>query len=130
MFNVKTGPHWQLRRNSFKHAFSITSLRSFQDAIKALTDQLVDILAKKAPSVVKMDVLFGQLTIDVICKVGFGLDIHALQDSPLFQVILFFITALDLLVSYESTRAFDRNCMTAWFPISRFPTTKFHLLKY
>lgn len=85
---IETGPHWQLRRNAFKHAFSLSTLRFFQDTIKVLTSQLVDILIKKSANeqAIKMDVLFGRLTIDVICKVGFDLDIHALEDSALFQV--------------------------------------------
>ena len=89
MFNIETGPHWQLRRNAFKHSFSMSFLRNFHGIIRGLSEEVVDILDEKisvgrAP--VPVDVLFGQLTIDVICKVGFGMDIHALKNSALFQV--------------------------------------------
>lgn len=90
MFNIETGPHWQLRRNAFKHSFSMSFLRHFNDIVRGFVEEVVDIMdekiaaGKKVP--VQVDVLFGQLTIDVICKVGFGMDINALKGSALFQV--------------------------------------------
>ena len=89
MFNIETGPHWQLRRNAFKHSFSMSFLRHFNEVIRGLVEEVVGIMDQKIADgkvPVQVDVLFGQLTIDVICKVGFGMDINALKGSALFQV--------------------------------------------
>eukprot|EP01035_Chromulina_nebulosa_P026222 gene26222-34308_t len=88
MFNIETGPHWQLRRNAFKHSFSMSFLRHFNEVIRGLVEEVVGIMDQKIADgkvPVQVDVLFGQLTIDVICKVGFGMDINALKGSALFQ---------------------------------------------
>ena len=64
-------------------------LRHFNEVIRRLVAEVVDIIDQKIADgnvPIQVDVLFGQLTIDVICKVGFGMDINALKGSALFQV--------------------------------------------
>jgi len=64
------------------------SLQYFQQTIKLLVDRATDELkscCSKSPGVIPIDVLFGQLTIDVICNVAFQMDIKALKNSELFQ---------------------------------------------
>ena len=89
LFNLAPGSDWQLRRSSFKHSFSFSSLRQFQDKIIELTQRLsalIEDTSRKSPnSVVELDKIFGQMTIDVICMIAFGIDINAMDNSLIFQ---------------------------------------------
>ena len=86
LFLLTTGPEWQLRRDSFKTSFSMTSVRSFQGVVKGLLSKCVaklHDLVEQGNDIVEVDALFGQMTTDVICQVGFGYDIKALEGSEL-----------------------------------------------
>ncbi len=89
LFSLVTGKDWQMRRTMFKHSFSSNSLRNFHDIMRSLTDKMVTVLktaTKQSSKPIELDVLFGQMTMDVICNVAFGFDIKALDTSPLFMV--------------------------------------------
>ncbi len=89
IFLLQTGNEWQKRRDSFKLSFSNNSLRHFQDVLKELTSKLITKLNERiqkgeaGEAVVEMDVLFGQMTIDVICSLAFNYDVKALDDSEI-----------------------------------------------
>ena len=91
-FIIETGPDWALRRGMFKHSFSMISLQKLQHLVHSLSEKLskklmeqIKASSDKAP-IIEMDVLFGQLTMDVICSVAFGFEMNALDNSQLFQV--------------------------------------------
>ena len=90
IFNLVSGPDWQLRRNSFKHSFSLTGLRIFQDKMIMLTQRMsqkIEDLAQNSSNLIELDMIFGQMTIDVICMMAFGIDFKAMDNSAIFQVI-------------------------------------------
>eukprot|EP01038_Epipyxis_sp_PR26KG_P004041 gene4041-5783_t len=87
IFNLDTNSDWKIRRQAFRHSFTATSLRSFQNEVVEKSLRLCSILnehcCSKQP--VEIDKLFGKLTIDIICNIAFQLDIDALGDSETFQ---------------------------------------------
>ena len=111
--NTESAPRWKLRRIFFQDAFSKTSLQYFSDNIQGSVHELISVLINKSREKevpIKIDVLFGQLTVDVICKVGFGIDIKALEDSAIFRVNFQSI----LFCSYVFNAIFiSRSCMLA-----------------
>ena len=88
IFTLVTGPDWQLRRTSFKHSFSFSKLRTFEDILKELTTKMILKFEElsKTTGIIEVDKVFGQLTLDVICRVAFGYDMNALDDTQLFEV--------------------------------------------
>lgn len=66
----------------------MNNLRHFQDEVAKVVNKACAIVDKAAESdsILNIDVIFGQLTIDVICEVAFQLDIKALDNSKIFQV--------------------------------------------
>ena len=86
-FNLDTGKAWQLRRSSFKHAFTSTTLRHFDKIIFKYVSKMSSILEIEAKSenIVKVDKLFGKMTIDIICGVAFAFEINALDNSEISE---------------------------------------------
>ena len=82
-FSLDTGPEWQLRRNSFRRAFSTICLRAHTSIVTRMTQKLCSALdqaaAHEEANIVKFDELFTQLTIGVICEVAFDLDSGAFE---------------------------------------------------
>ena len=68
--------------------------------INRAIDQLKSCCAQ-SPAVIPIDVLFGQLTIDVICNIAFQMDIHALKNSAMFQVIYLSNSIFGLFIANE-----------------------------
>ena len=66
----------------------MNNLRCSVEYIQVLCAKLTEILDCKVKdkSIVEIDKLFGQLTVDVICEVAFQLNINALSDATAFQV--------------------------------------------
>jgi cytochrome P450 len=80
-FSLDTGPEWQLRRSSFRSAFSNVSLKKHVAIVTSMTKKLEAVLADAAGAgdTVKVDDLFTQLTIGVICEVAFDMDSQAFE---------------------------------------------------
>lgn len=88
IFNLDTGPEWKKRRTAFRQSFSMTQLKSCQEQLKLLTAKLISSLRESAEKgeAIGIDRIFGQVTVDVICSVGFQYDMHAMEDSQISQV--------------------------------------------
>jgi cytochrome P450 len=89
IFNSDTNEDWKIRRNSFRHPFSVSALQKFNGAVKGLVDRLCEKIsvAARASQVIELDKLLGQLAMDAICRVAFSYDLHALDDSDEFQTV-------------------------------------------
>lgn len=87
VFNIDTNEEWKLRRTKFRHPFSYSTLRGFTDEMKELIDTLCGKIDSKilTNEAIPVDVLFGQLAMDTICRVAFSYDLKALHDSEDFK---------------------------------------------
>lgn len=85
-FSLDTGPEWQLRRNSFRSAFSNVSLKKHVSIVTSMTKKLKSVLGDAATTgeTVKIDDLFTQLTIGVICEVAFDMDSQAFEKGSTY----------------------------------------------
>ena len=89
VFSFDTNEDWKTRRAKFRHPFSSSTLRRFENDVKAL----VSVLNEKIRSyvltgvAVEIDKLFGQLTMDAICRIAFAYELHALEDSSEFNFL-------------------------------------------
>lgn len=86
-FNVDTGPEWTKRRNTFRKAFSTMCLRLHVNSITTIVNRIADVLDKACDTkqVVRIDDVFQQLTIEIICKMAFELDISDEKSSELSE---------------------------------------------
>jgi hypothetical protein len=89
VINLDTGPEWQIRRNILKRPFTHSNLRKFKNIITSAGERVCAKLDQAAESgqPVEIDMIFGQMAIDVICEVGFDFKLGALNDPSKFQVI-------------------------------------------
>jgi cytochrome P450 len=89
VFNLDTGAEWQIRRNILKRPFAQSNLRKFKTVIASAGERVCAKLEKAAESgqQVEIDMIFGQMAVEVICEVGFGFKLDALTDRAGFQVI-------------------------------------------
>ena len=78
-FNAQTGPDWQKRRNAFRRAFSTTCLRAHMGSISRITTAIADSLEGKCDSgeIFRIDDVFQCLTIEIISKMAFEMDVSA-----------------------------------------------------
>lgn len=99
IFNLNTGPEWKMRRAAFRQSFSMLQLKVFQDQLKLLTSKLIALLKKSAENktVMELDKVFGQVTVDVICSIAFQYDVQAMEDSEIAQVGVYSIDHLECL---------------------------------
>mmetsp|Transcript_14871 Transcript_14871/g.22365 ORF Transcript_14871/g.22365 Transcript_14871/m.22365 type:complete len:458 (+) Transcript_14871:45-1418(+) len=76
-FNVETGQEWQKRRSSFRKAFSTLCLKNHISSVSSISASACDEIDKYCQSnqVLKIDVLFQRLTLEIICKVAFEMDL-------------------------------------------------------
>jgi hypothetical protein len=83
IFSYDTGPEWQARRSAFRKAFSISSLRFHTSSVSRMNEKLRTVLETAASSgeVLKMDQIFTQLTVGVICELAFELDVKVFESS-------------------------------------------------
>jgi cytochrome P450 len=82
-FTLDTGPDWQMRRNIFRKAFSNACLRTQISVMSQTINKLLvhlDTIALSGDAVM-IDEVFIQLTIGVICNLGFDLDVKALDST-------------------------------------------------
>ncbi len=65
-------------------------LRNFKSELKLISSKMSMMVSKYAESgdVLLIDKLFGQMSIDVICKIAFQYDLRALDESARFLVSL------------------------------------------
>nr|XP_033807542.1 cholesterol 24-hydroxylase [Geotrypetes seraphini] len=75
--------HWHTQRRIMDPAFSRTYLIGLMDVFNEKAEDLMDILAEKADgkTEVQMHNLLSRVTLDVIAKVAFGLELNALHDD-------------------------------------------------
>jgi hypothetical protein len=110
IFSLDTGPEWQQRRAAFRKAFSISSLRRHTTSVARLNEKMRTVLDRAAGSgeVIKIDNIFSQLTVGVICELAFELDIKVFESSTnslniddvmarFFEVTPFILTRSPLL---------------------------------
>ena len=83
IFSYDTGPDWQKRRGMFRKAFSTSSLKYHTTSVMKLNEKLSHVLEKAAQGheIVKIDELFVQLTVGVICELAFELDVQVFESS-------------------------------------------------
>lgn len=100
IFSLETGPEWQLRRNLFKFPFSANRLRTQESIVTAVVSRLCKKLDEVADgdNSVEVDLLFSQMTVDIICEVAFQYSIEALEGSELYTVIPIYCPNLLLLL--------------------------------
>ena len=74
---------WHQRRSCFRAAFSSSSLRVHQPNITRLVEKLCGALKRHATAgfTVRIDELFAQLTIGVICETAFDMDMSAFDGA-------------------------------------------------
>ena len=72
-FSLDTNSSWSQRRSLFRHPFSATVLKQFENSIHEIVSNMCDSLDEVAASEdsVELDVVFQKLAMDVICKVAF-----------------------------------------------------------
>lgn len=87
IFSIDSGPEWKKRRNAFRQSFSMIALKQFNERLHLLSKKLLESLkdCSEKKSAVELDLLFGQLTVDVICSLAFQYDLHAMENSALSQ---------------------------------------------
>ncbi|XP_068111072.1 cholesterol 24-hydroxylase-like [Hyperolius riggenbachi] len=75
--------HWYKQRRMMDPAFSRTYLMSLMGTFNDKAEELMEKLAEKADikSEVKMHDMFNKVTLDVIAKVAFGMDLNTLHDD-------------------------------------------------
>lgn len=83
IFSLDTGPEWQQRRSAFRKAFSVSSLRYHTTSVTRLNAKLRTVLDRAAESkeIVKIDDIFSQLTVGVICELAFELDVKVFEST-------------------------------------------------
>jgi hypothetical protein len=83
IFSFDTGPEWQKRRSAFRKAFSVSSLRYHTASVSRMNEKLRTVLDQAADSgeVLKVDQIFTQLTVGVICELAFELDVKVFESS-------------------------------------------------
>lgn len=83
IFSLDTGPEWQQRRSAFRKAFSLSSLRYHTASVAALNEKMRIVLERAAEKkeILKIDNVFSQLTVGVICQLAFELDIKVFESS-------------------------------------------------
>lgn len=87
---MDSNEEWLIRRTTFRKSFSMMFLKTKLEVINGFVSKLSNklrVLAQNADNSIEMDKLFGQLTVDIICKVAFQLDLNALDDSNTFQMM-------------------------------------------
>jgi hypothetical protein len=90
IFSVDTGSEWTLRRTTFRKAFSTVCLKAHMNTINQLSKRMARFLDDQIDSaagddcVVKIDDVFVQLTIGVICEVAFEMNVNAFENSSSF----------------------------------------------
>lgn len=84
-FNVDTGPEWSKRRNMFRKAFSTLCLRYHVSSVSSVVSKITEYLslAAKEHLPVKIDDVLQQLTIEVICKMAFEMDLNHTESGDL-----------------------------------------------
>ena len=96
-FNAQTGPEWQKRRGAFRKAFSNMCLRKQMESITSIVDGMMNKLQTYCDTgeVIRIDDIFSSLTIQVITKIAFGMDISDERSEELrrafesiFEVII------------------------------------------
>ncbi|XP_792255.3 cholesterol 24-hydroxylase isoform X1 [Strongylocentrotus purpuratus] len=82
LVNETDHSRWSQRRALFNPAFHRQYLKGLMDIFNDSADRLVQDLMKRADgqTVVTMRDKFNSITLDVIGKVGFGLDLNAMED--------------------------------------------------
>jgi hypothetical protein len=83
IFSFDTGPEWQQRRSAFRKAFSMSALRRHTSSVVRLNEKLRTVLDRAAENleVIKIDNIFSQLTVGVICELAFELDIKVFEST-------------------------------------------------
>lgn len=83
IFSLDTGPEWQQRRSAFRKAFSLSSLRYHTNSVTRLNAKLRGVLDRAAENgeIVKIDDIFTQLTVGVICELAFEMDVKVFESS-------------------------------------------------
>lgn len=83
IFSYDTGNEWQRRRSAFRKAFSTLSLRYHINSVIKMNQKLCNLLDKysKTGEIVKVDRLFTQLTVGVICELAFELDVKVFEST-------------------------------------------------
>ena len=73
VFNLPTNQQWKNRRQSFRHAFTNAALQALEDRMSALVDKLHEKILTfvENQSILKLDQLFGQFTLDTLYDLGF-----------------------------------------------------------
>nr|XP_009292818.1 cytochrome P450, family 46, subfamily A, polypeptide 1, tandem duplicate 1 isoform X1 [Danio rerio] len=104
---------WYRQRRIMDPAFSSTYLRSlistFDEMSERLMDKLEEIANNKTPAV--MHDLVNCVTLDVICKVAFGVDLNLLnqKDSPFQNAVELCLKGMILDVRDPFFRLFPKN---------------------
>lgn len=108
-FSLDTNDEWRMRRNKFRHPFSVSSVRSFESDVNSLVSKLCGIIgsAADASKPLQIDRLFGQLAMDAICRMAFTYELSALDDSAEFAKIH------DALAKALEVRPTRRVCLHA-----------------
>ncbi|CAH2327904.1 cholesterol 24-hydroxylase-like [Pelobates cultripes] len=88
--------HWRKQRSMIDPAFSRKYLNGLMGLFNEKTEELMEKLSKNVGCEIKMHDLMSRLTLDVIAKTAFGLEINSLKDdqAPLPQAILLVMKGL------------------------------------
>lgn len=90
IFCLPTDQEWKRRRQSFRHAFTSTTLQSVEQNMLKLVDKLriqIDSYAENQ-SILLLDELFGQFTLDTLYEFGFEYNKDFMNHSDAYKVSL------------------------------------------
>ena len=86
---MPTDEEWRKRRTAFSKSFGNRVIKGEHQVkiLRSIIEKFMDKLreSEKASKAVNIDELFGQLTVDVICEVGFEYYIGALDNSSSYH---------------------------------------------
>lgn len=88
IFTLDTNAAWKLRRNSFRHAFTTSSLKHFEDDMERICLQLCEKIDGYAESgeVLSIGHLFGRMTLDMLFTIGFDAPLDFLNKKDVYEV--------------------------------------------
>jgi cytochrome P450 len=77
-----------MRRQKFRHAFTSSSLRNYEDKMSQLVAKLTEKLqsATETKDIIYLDSLFGQFSMEVIFSLGFEMEMNLLDNYDYWNV--------------------------------------------
>lgn len=125
--SMKTSPRWQALRKGFMPAFSSQNLKKMQPVMNQKALEIVNVIRRR-PSGFPIDfqALLVRFTLDVIGKVGFGVDFQALasEECPFLDALQFCVadSLQDILNPF-------RRLTKRFFPSGKLATECKHMYK-